>query len=148
MRIFWSICLRLSVCKRKINWPDQTPLFCVSMFSFSLHLKWAKKDFCLFCISPFPANIYLFRLDNRNATKKCEICSKLIIKTLKRRKWRLCGDYIVNFEHISFFSSVSIVDFEHVFVWWVFLPNKVIYELKFYTLLAWWNKYASSTSPF
>ena len=27
-----------------------------------------------------PANIYLFRVNNRNIRKRCEICSKLIIK--------------------------------------------------------------------
>ena len=27
----------------------------------------------------FPVNIYLFKVNNRNTTKKCEICSKLII---------------------------------------------------------------------
>ena len=28
-----------------------------------------------------PANIYLFKLNNRNTRKRCEICSKLTIKT-------------------------------------------------------------------
>ena len=27
-----------------------------------------------------PANIYLFKVNNRNTRKKCEICSKLTIK--------------------------------------------------------------------
>ena len=29
----------------------------------------------------FQANICLFKINNRNTTKKCEICSKLTIKT-------------------------------------------------------------------
>ena len=29
----------------------------------------------------FPANIYLFKVNNRNTRKGCEICSKLTIKT-------------------------------------------------------------------
>ena len=33
-------------------------------------------------ISVFPANIYLFKDNNRNSRKRCEICSKLTIKTL------------------------------------------------------------------
>ena len=33
----------------------------------------------------FPANIYLFRFNNRNTRKRCGICSKLTIKTPKRR---------------------------------------------------------------
>ena len=32
-----------------------------------------------------PANIYLFKVSNRNAGKTYEICSKLTIKTLERR---------------------------------------------------------------
>ena len=41
--------------------------------------------------------------------KRCEICSKLRIKTLDWRHWRHSGVFIVDFEHISYlFSSVSI----------------------------------------
>ena len=32
-----------------------------------------------------PPNIYLFKVNNRNTSKRCEICSKLTIKTLERR---------------------------------------------------------------
>ena len=38
-----------------------------------------------------PGSIYLFKGNNRNTRKRCEICSKLTIKT----------PVIVNFEHIS-----------------------------------------------
>ena len=46
-----------------------------------------------------PTNIYLFKVNNRDTRKGCEICSKLTIKTLERH----CrfGVFIVNFEHIS-----------------------------------------------
>ena len=51
--------------------------------------------------------------------QKCEICSKLTIKTPKRRQWSCFGVFNVNFEHIShLFSSVSIVNFEHVIAGW------------------------------
>ena len=43
-----------------------------------------------------PANTYLFKV-NTNTRKKCEICSKLRIKTVERRS----GVFILNFEHIS-----------------------------------------------
>ena len=33
------------------------------------------------------ANIYLFKDNNRNNGKRCEICSKLTIKTYERRQW-------------------------------------------------------------
>ena len=32
-----------------------------------------------------PANIYLFKVNNRNTIKSCEICLKLTIKTPERR---------------------------------------------------------------
>ena len=33
----------------------------------------------------YPANICLFKVNNRNSRKRCEICSKLTIKTPERR---------------------------------------------------------------
>ena len=50
--------------------------------------------------TPIPANIYLYKINNRNTRKRCEICSKLTIKTPERRQWRRSGVFIVNFEHI------------------------------------------------
>ena len=35
-----------------------------------------------------PANIYLFKINNKSTRKRCEICSKLTIKTLERRQRR------------------------------------------------------------
>ena len=43
----------------------------------------------------YPANIYLFKVNNRNTTKRREICSELTIEIL--------AVFIVNFEHISHF---------------------------------------------
>ena len=64
-------------------------------------------------------NIYLFLVNNSNTRKRCEICSKLTIKSPQRRS----TVFIVNFEHISHlftpFSSVSTVGFEQVNVCWV-----------------------------
>ena len=36
-------------------------------------------------ISSDPVGIYLFKAKNRNTRTRCEICSKLTIKTLERR---------------------------------------------------------------
>ena len=47
------------------------------------------------------ANNYLLKVNNRNTRTRCEICSKLIIKTPERHHWRRSGVFIVNFEHIS-----------------------------------------------
>ena len=35
--------------------------------------------------SAVPANIYLFKVNNKNTRKRCEICSTLTIKTPERR---------------------------------------------------------------
>ena len=48
-----------------------------------------------------PANIYFFKVNNRNTRKRCEIFSSLTIQTLERRHWRRWGVFIVNFEHMS-----------------------------------------------
>ena len=53
-----------------------------------------------------PSNIYLFKVNNRNTRKRCEICAKLTIKTQERRH---SGVFIVNFEHISNFFLVFLL---------------------------------------
>ena len=47
------------------------------------------------------AGIYLLKVNNRNTRTRCEICSKLTIRTSERHQWRRSGVFIVNFEHIS-----------------------------------------------
>ena len=55
-----------------------------------------------------PVNIYLFKVNNRNTKKRCEVCSKLTIKTPERLHWPW-----------TYFNSVSIIEFEQVIVNWV-----------------------------
>ena len=43
----------------------------------------------------------LFKVNNKNSRKKCEIWLKLTIKTPERRQWRRSGVFTVNFEHTS-----------------------------------------------
>ena len=47
------------------------------------------------------ANIYLFKVNDRNTIKKCEICSKLTIKKNRMASMTSSGVFIVNFEDIS-----------------------------------------------
>ena len=95
----------------------------------------------------FPANIYPFKVNNRNIRKKCEICSKLTIKTPKQHQWRLSkvsfnGVFLVNFEYILHlniyytFSSISFVKFKQVNVCRVcsFVPRLINY---FYCQIRW-----------
>ena len=51
-------------------------------------------------------NIHLFKVNNRNTRKRCEMCSKLTIKTPERRQWLRCGVFVVNFEYISYLFLV------------------------------------------
>ena len=47
----------------------------------------------------FQENKYIFKINNKNARKKCKICSKLTIKTLERHRWLRFGDFIVSFKY-------------------------------------------------
>ena len=47
-----------------------------------------------------PAKICLFKINNRKTRKRCEIFSKLTVKTPERRQRRRSGVFIVNFENI------------------------------------------------
>ena len=48
-----------------------------------------------------PVSIYLFKVNNRNIRTRCEIYSKITIKTPEGCQWRHSGVFIVNSEHIS-----------------------------------------------
>ena len=48
-----------------------------------------------------PVDMYMFKVSKRNTRTRCEICSKLTIKTPERHQSRRSGVFIVNFEHIS-----------------------------------------------
>ena len=63
------------------------------------------------------AGIYLLNVNYRNGRTRCEICLKLMIKTLERRHSEHSVVFVVNFQHILqlfLISNVSIVNFEHV----------------------------------
>ena len=42
----------------------------------------------------------MFKINNRNTAARCEMCSKLTIKTPEQRQWRRCCVFSVNFEYI------------------------------------------------
>ena len=55
------------------------------------------------------AGIYLLKVNSSNARTRCEICSKLKIKTPERNQWRRSGAFIVNFEHILHLALVFLL---------------------------------------
>ena len=79
-----------------------------------------------------PANIYLFKVNNRNTRKRCEMCSKLKTKTLED-----VNDVVLVFQLLTLnISSVPIVNFEQVNVSWVLTSAfELLHDRKFYTRL-------------
>ena len=75
-------------------------------FSMLLSMKQLLPRTWLFNI---PAKIYLFKINNKNTRKRCEIYLKLKIKTPERRQWRRSGVFIVNYEHVSHLSLVFLL---------------------------------------
>ena len=73
--------------------------------------QFVKFSFSIISFSSLPhaANIFLFKVNNRNTWKTCSICWKLTIKTPKQRQWRHSGVFIVNFEYISHRCLVSLL---------------------------------------
>ena len=62
-------------------------------------------------IIPAGINLFinLFKVHNRNTRTKCEICSKLTIRTPERRLLYPSGVFIVNSEHISHLALVLLL---------------------------------------
>ena len=59
---------------------------------------------------PNPTGNYMFKVNNKNSRRRCEICSELTTKTPERRHWRFVN--FVNFEQENavwvWFSSFGI----------------------------------------
>ena len=62
-----------------------------------------------------PVNIYLFKVNYRNTSKRFKIWSKLTIKTSAQLHWSRSGSLLTFIP----FSSVSVVEFEQVNITWV-----------------------------
>ena len=77
----------------------------IKLITIFLYPIWHRRRVSLilneFIIRLYPVGIYLLKVNNRNIRTRCEIFSKLTIKTPERRQWRHSGVFIVNFEHIS-----------------------------------------------
>ena len=71
-------------------------------WNFTIQLEvsnqYAKK---LLKVNGNPASIYLLKVNNRKTRTKCEICSKLTIKTPEQFHLHHSGVFIVKFELIS-----------------------------------------------
>ena len=73
----------------------------LGLISRSALQKQNKQSFDTAGLMLFPASIYLFKVNNKNPRKRCDICSKITAKMLERRQWCHSGVFTVNFENIS-----------------------------------------------
>ena len=69
---------------------SKTNLIIVSINSYKQNknftiLNFAKRKMILYSSTTIPAGNYMFKVNNRNTRTRCEICSKLTIKTPERR---------------------------------------------------------------
>ena len=56
-----------------------------------------------------PADIFLLQVNSRDTRKRCQICSKLTIKTPERCQWLRSGVFIVSFEHVLYLVLVFLL---------------------------------------
>ena len=69
----------------------------------------------LWILASFPAGHYMFKVNNRNTTTRCKICSNLTMQTPEWRQWcRSCVYICCLWTYFAPCSSVSIVNFQHV----------------------------------
>ena len=61
------------------------------------------------CFIYYPSNIYLFKVNLRNISVWCKICSKLLLGTSERQHWRRSSVFILNNEHILHFFPVFLL---------------------------------------
>ena len=65
---------------------------------------------------PYPTNICLFEINNRNTRKRCDIFLKLLIETPERRHWRRYGVFILL--NLNIFQT-----FSYCFYCWIWLSK-------------------------
>ena len=71
-----------------------------------------------FDVKAYPAGNYLFKVNHRNTRTRCEICSKLTIKTPERRHSFVLVSLLLTLNKFTPCSSVSIVNLEQVNAHW------------------------------
>ena len=79
--------------------------------------------------SPPPANIHIFKINNRKPRKTYELWSKFIIKTPQRRQFCCSDFFIVKFEHISHLFLLFLLTSNRILFDWSGLPQPVLYHL-------------------
>ena len=75
-----------------------------------------------------PAGIYLFKISNRKTRARCEICSKLTIKTPERCQWMIPLEIFgINNNLAGFSDSLryhKVVLIPPAFYWWICVKSE------------------------
>ena len=78
---------------------------------------------------------YMFKVNCRNTRTRCEMCSKLTIKTPERLQWHHSDVFIVNFEHMLMASFWSL----YCWPWTYFTPCSSVSIVNFGQINAGWT---------
>ena len=70
----------------------------------------------------------MFKVNNRDTRTRCEICSKLTIKTPERRHWRRSDVFILNFLHNR--QSLHKTIHHHKYSFTESGPDLMLYQLE------------------
>ena len=73
--------------------------------------------------------IYIYKVNDRNAKKRCEIFSKLAIKTLERRQWHRFGVCIVDFKQVNVNWVNTICKSWYIWNWGFYLTNTSLFSI-------------------
>ena len=57
-----------------------------------------QQQFPQWLLQVYQADIYLFKISNQNARRRCKLGSKLTLKTPERRYWYRSDAFVVNFD--------------------------------------------------
>ena len=101
----WNLPLLLNIIINKLqNFKDQLYVT-VSIITYRV-IYLSRSEL----IPAIPASFhYLLRINDRNTITRCQICSKLTIKTPKGRQWRRSSVFMVSFEHVSQLALVFLL---------------------------------------
>ena len=96
-------------------------LLIINCQSLKVTLEWWNIDDIskFFCINCYPAGNCMFKVNDRNTRTRCDICSKLTIKTPERCQWCRRCVLLLTLNIVTPCSSVSIVNFEQANTGWV-----------------------------
>ena len=114
--------------KCRLSYQSQCWAFLIGRVYLLSTINFSSTFYVLLRKSRCPASIYLHKVNNRNNRTRCEICSKLTVKTPEQCHWRRSGV----FTYFIPCFCVSIVNFEHVVAGWVccFRSNVIFYQRK------------------